>query len=82
MALFRVIFKNRVDSKGEPLELPADKLNANGAMIESYGFVERVVNKGEDFSRDIWEYEILDQDADRFIEGLKISPTVIEYKRQ
>jgi hypothetical protein len=82
MATFKVIFKNRLSLEGEPSDLPADKLNANGAMIESYGYVEREIRKGEDFSRDTWEYRIIDKDADRFIDGLKSTPAVIEYERQ
>jgi hypothetical protein len=82
MATFKIIFKNRLNLDGEPADLPADKLNTNGAMIDSYGYVEREMKDGEDFSRDTWEYEVRDTDADRFVEGLKSTPSVIEYKRQ
>lgn len=82
MAIFRVTFKNGLNSEGEPFELPADKLDANGAMIDCYGYVEREIRDGENFSRDVYEYEIQDKDADRFIEGLKKTPNVLEYKKQ
>jgi hypothetical protein len=82
MAIFKIIFKNRLGLDGETFDLPADKLNSNGAMIESYGYVEREVRDGDGFTRDTWEYEIPDKDADRFLEGLKSTPDIIEYKRQ
>ena len=82
MAVFKITFKNGLNSEGEPFELPADKLNANGARIDSYGYVEREIRDGDNFARDIWEYEIPDKDADRFIDGLNNTPNVIEYKKQ
>ena len=82
MATFKIIFKNRINLQGEALDHPADKLNANGAMIESYGYVAREIREGENFARDTWEYDIREKDADRFAEGLKTSPDIIEYKRQ
>lgn len=82
MAKFKVIYRNRLGVDGEPVDLPADQLNTNGAMIESYGFAEREIKHGEGFSRDTWEYEILDKDADRFIDGLKRTPAVIEFEKQ
>jgi len=82
MAIFRVIYRNGLNSEGEPFELPADKLNANGARIDVYGYVEREIRDGDNFSRDTYEYDIADEDADRFVEGLKKTPNVIEYKRQ
>ncbi len=81
MATCKVIFKNGLNLEGEPFELPADKLNANGARIDSYGYVEREIKEGENFSRDTYEYEIPDKDANRFIEGLKNTPNVIDYKK-
>lgn len=82
MAVFKVTFRNALNSEGEPFELPADELNANGVMIDSYGYVEREIREGDNFSRDLWEFEISDKDADRFIEGLKVTPNVIEYKKE
>jgi hypothetical protein len=81
MATFRIVFKNRLSLEGEPIDLPADKINANGAMIEFYGFASREKREGESFSRDTWDYEVRDQDADRFVEGLKSTPNLIEYKK-
>ncbi len=82
MAIFKVTFRNTLNSEGEPFELPADELNANGVMIDSYGYVEREIREGDNFSRDLWEFEISDKDSDRFIEGLKITPNVIEYRKE
>ena len=82
MATFKVIFKNRLNVDGEPGDLPADKLDANGAMIEFYGYVERETREGEAFSRDTYEYQVRDSDTDRFVEGLKKTPTIIEYSQQ
>ena len=82
MATFKVIFKNRLTLEGEASDHPADKLNTNGAMIESYGYASRELREGENFARDTWDYEIRDKDADRFVEGLKSTPVVIEYKLQ
>ena len=82
MATFKVTFKNRLSIDGEPIDLPADKLNANGARIESYGYVSREIREGDGFSRDTWEYEIADKDADLFVEGLKSTPLVIDYNKQ
>jgi hypothetical protein len=82
MATFKVTFKNRLSPDGEPVDLPADALVSNGARIESYGFAGREIKKGETFSRDIWEYEIRDSDADRFVDGLKRTPTVIDFEKQ
>jgi hypothetical protein len=82
MAIFKVTFRNALNSEGEPFELPADKLNANGVIIDSYGYVEREIGKGDNFSRDLWEFEISDKDADRFVEGLKLTPNVIEYTKE
>jgi len=82
MATFKVTLKNRLGIDGEPMDIPSDKLNANGAMIESYGYVSREIREGEGFARDLWEYEITDKDDDRFIEGLKSSTSVvIDYKK-
>ncbi|HEY3275224.1 MAG TPA: hypothetical protein VGJ94_01280 [Syntrophorhabdaceae bacterium] len=81
MATFKVIFKNRLNMEGQPFDLPADKLNANGAMIEFYGYGSREIRTGENFARDTWDYQVRDKDVDRFIEGLKSTPTVLEYKQ-
>jgi len=83
MAVFKVTLRNRLGIDGEPMDIPSDKLDANGARIESYGYVSREVREGEGFSRDTWEYEIADKDDDRFIEGLKKSASVvIDYKKK
>jgi hypothetical protein len=82
MAILRVTYRNALNSEGERFELPADKLDTNGARIDCYGYVEREIREGDNFSRDVYEYDIPDKDADRFIEGLKRTPTVMEYKRQ
>ncbi|OPY77407.1 MAG: hypothetical protein A4E64_01133 [Syntrophorhabdus sp. PtaU1.Bin058] len=82
MAVFKVIFRNRLNSSGEPFELPADKLNANGVIIESYEYIKREIRDGEDFARELWEYEVPDKDADRFAVGLDSTPTIIEYKKE
>lgn len=82
MAIFKVIYRNRLDGKGEPCELPADKLDANGVMIDSYEYIEKEIREGENFARELWEYEVPDKDADLFAEGLKKTPTVIEFNKQ
>lgn len=82
MATFKVIFKNRLNLEGEPSDLPADKLNTNGAMVECYGFGSREIRQGESFARDTWDYQIREQDTDRFIEGLKSTPSVLEYRKE
>ena len=82
MATFKVTLKNRLGIDGEPMDIPSDKVDANGARIESYGYVAREIREGESFSRDTWEYEIADKDDDRFIEGLKSSSSVVmDYKK-
>lgn len=82
MAIFEIVYRNALNPEGEPCEFPADKLNANGARIDSYGIVKREIRPGDNFARELWEYEIPDKDADRFAEGLKTTPTMIEYKRK
>jgi hypothetical protein len=81
MAIFKITFKNKLDQNGEPCELPADKLNTNGARIDSYEYIKRETRDGDNFAREIWEYEIPDKDTDRFV-GLNSTPGVIEYKKQ
>jgi len=81
MATFKVVFRNALNSAGEITEVPADKLNANGAIIESYGFCEREIREGDPFARDTWEYVILDKDADRFTVGLNKTSNVLEHKK-
>lgn len=81
MAIIRITFKNRLNKDGEPFELPADKIDTNGARIDSYEYIEKEIRDGDDFAREIWEYEIPDKDADRFTEGVKKTPSVLEYKR-
>ena len=81
MATFRITFKNRLGIDGEPMDIPPDKLNANGARIESYGYVTREIRQGEGFARDTWEYEIADKDNGRFIEGLRSTSVVMDYKK-
>ncbi len=82
MATFKVIYRNKLNGDGEPCEFPADKLNANRVIIESYGIEKREIREGENFARETWGYEVPDKDADRFAEGLKTTPTIIEFERQ
>lgn len=81
MATYHVTFKNHLDCNGETFEFPTDQLETNGAEVLDFSHVESDIRDGENFAREIWEYEVDDDDNDRFENGLDTSSTVIEYKQ-
>lgn len=84
MALYHVTYRNHLDADGNTFEFPTDKFESNGVEVIDFSFVEYgepQSKHGNQYALETWEYEVDDEDAERFEEGLDQINTAKTWKR-